>query len=198
MGFPPVLQLAFVVLLGAYLIVSVLARLVPGWRGVWRDRSDVGTLDHFLEYTLVPALVWMAAVAAVVVHWDDGAPLDGGWTITELTVGPAAVLLGTALIVAVSVQRRKHEGGETGETADPAALRSWLPLLLMLLGMGTLAAGAWTLGRTVKSRAARSEREPQSPSPRPAVTGPGPASPAPASPAEGTSSPPMPEPPPTP
>ena len=38
--FPPVLQLALLGLLAAYVVLSLLARVSPGFRWLWRDRAD--------------------------------------------------------------------------------------------------------------------------------------------------------------
>jgi hypothetical protein len=150
--FPPVLQLVMVGLLAAYVVLSVVARVVPGLRWLWRDRRELRTTTHLVEYTLVPALVLAAAAAAVVLSWDPAAPLDGGWTLRELTVGPGAALLGLVAIIAGQVLGR---GAALDDASRPGA---WIPLLAILVGIALLAVGVMTLGDTVK-RARRGDPE---------------------------------------
>ena len=143
-AFPPVLQLALLGLLALYVAVSVLARVVPGLRPLWDSPRKAKGVLHVMKYTLLPALVLAVAAAAVYQRWDPSAPLDGGWTTRELTLGPAGVVLGFALILLA------REAGDRIDTSDASSGRAFVPLLLMLTGIGFLAFGAITLGRTVK------------------------------------------------
>ena len=86
--FPPVLQLVLLGLLTGYVLLSFLARVAPGFRWLWRDRGDARDGAHVFVYTIVPTLMLAVAAAAVYVRWDPAAPLDGGWTLRELTLGP--------------------------------------------------------------------------------------------------------------
>jgi hypothetical protein len=149
-AFPPVLQLVLLGLLALFVAVSVAARFVPGLRQLWDNPRKAKGPAHVAEYTLLPALVLAVAAVAIYQRWDPHAPLDGGWTLRELTLGPAGVALGFALILLA------REAGERIDTSDASSDRAFVPLLLMLAGIGLLAFGAITLGRTVKQqRAAR-------------------------------------------
>jgi hypothetical protein len=145
--FPPVLQVLALVLLAAYVLVSIAARVVPGFRWLWRDRADVKTGMHLFEYTLLPALVLAVAAAAVVLNWDAEAPLDGGWSLEELVIGPGLALLGLAVVVSGQLVGR---GTDLSDASRPAA---WAPLVAILVGIGLLAVGVTSLGRTVKRAA---------------------------------------------
>jgi hypothetical protein len=152
--FPPVLQLAAVALLAGYVALSLLARLSPRFRWLWRDRAESRTTEHLFEYTIVPALVFAAAAAAVVLNWDATAPLDGGWSLRELTLGPAAALLGLAFVVGGQL------AGRRAATADASRPGAWVPLVAILAGIALLAWGVTTLGRTVKRSANAAARAP--------------------------------------
>jgi hypothetical protein len=153
-AFPPVLQLVLLGLLALFVAVSVAARFVPGLRHLWNNPRKAKGSAHVAKYTLLPALV--LAVAAVVVYqrWDPHAPLDGGWTLGELMLGPGGVLLGFAFILLA------RAAGDRIDTSDASSGRAFVPLLLMLAGIAFLAFGAITLGRTVKQhKAAASGRQ---------------------------------------
>jgi hypothetical protein len=150
-AFPPVLQLVLLGLLALFVVVSVAARLVPGLRHLWDSPRKAKGAAHVAKYTLLPALVLAVAAAAVYQRWDPHAPLDGGWTPRELTLGPAGVLLGFGLILLA------REAGERIDTSDASSGRAFVPLLLMLAGIGFLAFGAITLGRTVKRHQAAAQ-----------------------------------------
>jgi hypothetical protein len=158
--FPPILQLVLLALLGTYVLVSVAARLSPALRGLWRDAEDVDGFEHVVGYTVVPALMLVAGVVTVVLGWDRNAPLDGGWTLAELTVGPISALLGVTLVVLAQLRGQRESSGTTGA-------RAFLPLLLVLGGIGLIAFGAWTLGQTGKrhARERRTGGQPTSASP---------------------------------
>jgi len=145
--FPPVLQLVLLGLLAAYVLVSLLARVAPGFGWLWRDRDEARGGAHLFVYTIVPALVLVVAAAAVYLNWEAAAPLSGGWTTRELTLGPGAALLGLVVIVAGQVLGR---GAEHDDAERPAA---WIPLVTILVGIALLAVGVTTLGRTVKRTA---------------------------------------------
>jgi hypothetical protein len=145
--FPPVLQLVLLGLLAAYVALSVLARVVPGLGWLWRDRGEVRAATHVIEYTLVPALMLAAAAAAVFLNWDSAAPLDGGWTLGELTMGPGAALLGLVVIVAGQVM------GRSANLEDASRPGAWIPLVATLVGIALLAVGVMTVGGTVKRTA---------------------------------------------
>ncbi len=143
-AFPPILQLVALGLLGIYVALSVAARLVPSLDWLWDNARRAKGGWHFTQYTLVPALVLAAAGTAVLLNWNAAAPLDGGWTTLELTLAPASLLLGGAVIFLAK------EAGARIDTSDATSGRAFIPLLLMLAGIGLIAFGAITLGRTVK------------------------------------------------
>ena len=145
--FPPVLQLVLLGLLAAYVVISILARVAPGFGWLWRDRAGARDAAHLFTYTLVPALMLAVGTAAVVSRWDPAAPLDGGWTLRELTLGPGVALLGIVVILAGQVMGR---GADLDDASRPGA---WIPLVAILVGIALLAVGVTTLGRTVKRAA---------------------------------------------
>jgi hypothetical protein len=142
--FPPVLQLLALALLGGYVALSTFARVSPRHRWLFRDRADARSFEHLAEYTIVPTLVFVVAAAAVVLNWDPSAPLDGGWSLRELVLGPGAALLGGIVILAGQIAGR---GAGTADASRPGA---WIPLFAILAGIALLAYGVTTLGRTVK------------------------------------------------
>jgi H+/Cl- antiporter ClcA len=103
---------------------------------------------HLLTYTIVPALMLMVAATAVYRSWDPGAPLDGGWSARQLTVGPGMALLGIIVILAGQV------AGRANDLDDAARPRAWIPLVTILVGIALLAVGVTALGRTVKRASA--------------------------------------------
>jgi hypothetical protein len=148
--FPPILQLVLLGLLALYVAVSVAARFAPGLRGLWDDPRKATGAGHVVQYTLLPALVLAVAAVTVYARWDSRAPLGGGWTLRELTLAPVALVLGLGLILLAK------EAGERIDTSDASSGRAFIPLLLMLAGIGLLAFGAISLGRTVKRHRAAS------------------------------------------
>ena len=146
--FPPVLQLAVLAFLGGYVALSMFARVSPRHRWLFRDRADAHTFEHLAEYTIVPTLVFVVAAAAVALNWDPSAPLDGGWTLRQLLLGPAAIVLGGVFIVGGQLAGR---GADTADASRPGA---WIPLAAILVGIALLAYGVTSLGRTVKRSAA--------------------------------------------
>ena len=142
--FPPVLQVAAVALLAAYVLLSIFARVLPGLGWLWRDRDEVRSATHLFEYTIVPALVLAGAAAAVVLHWDPAASFDGGWTVRELVLGPGLALAGLVVIIAGQVMGK---GADLGDASRPGA---WMPLVAVLVGIALLAAGVTSTSRTLK------------------------------------------------
>ena len=145
--FPPVLQLALLALLAAYVLLSLLARASPRFRWLWRDRAESGGGAHVFVYTVVPALMLLVAGAAVYLNWNASAPLSGGWTARELALGPGAALLGLVVVIAGQLLGR---GADLDDASRPAA---WIPLVTILVGVALLAVGVTTMGRTVKRTA---------------------------------------------
>jgi hypothetical protein len=142
--FPPVLQLVLLGLLAGYVLLSLVARVSPGFRWLWRDRGDARDGAHVFVYTIVPALMLAVAAAAVYLRWNPAAPLDGGWTLRELTLGPATALLGLVTVIVGQVLGR---GRDLADASRPGA---WIPLVTILLGIALLAVGVTTFGRTMK------------------------------------------------
>ena len=144
--FPPLLQVALLALLAGYVLLSVLARVSPRFSGLFDDPAEAHTAWHVVEYTLVPALVLAVAATAVVLRWDPGAPLGGGWSLRRWALGPVAALAGLLLVALASTVGRRG-----GWLATPEGQRwAWLPLVAMLAGMGLMAVGVVTLGRAVR------------------------------------------------
>ncbi len=139
--FPPIVQLLCVGLLSVYVLLSIIGRLSPHFRWMWRDPRKRHRLGHVLEYTLLPAAVLAVAATALVYNWDYRVPLDGGWMPADLILGPGAVLLGGLLIVTASIL------GRDADEMDPKALRSWLPFILVIIGIAVLAVGVFRVGR---------------------------------------------------
>jgi hypothetical protein len=169
--FPPIVQLVGLGLLSLYVIVSIIGRLSPRFRWLWRDPRKRHRLGHIVEYTLIPAAILTASSAAVVYNWDYRVPLDGGWATTDLLFGPGAALLGGLLIVVAGI------AGRDADEMDPKALKSWLPFILVVSGIALMAVGVFRLGRVVKGRVAASsprsseERCSRPESGRPALSG---------------------------
>lgn len=142
--FPPILQLVGVGLLGLYVLLSLLGRVSPRFRWLWADPDAARSMGHWLEYTVVPALLLVGAIAVVVVNWNPAAPLNGGWSAGQLALGPGLAILGFILVGAASLAQRARESA-----LRPAP--AWIPALMMLVGVAALAIGVLTLGRTVKA-----------------------------------------------
>jgi hypothetical protein len=132
----------------------------PRFRWLWADEDEARTLVHWLEYTVVPALLLAGAAWAVVANWNPAAPLTGGWTVRQLAMGPGLALLGLLLVAAASLAQRARESAVTPAPA-------WIPALMMLVGVAALAVGVLTLGRTVKAGRPSRDR----PAPASAPTG---------------------------
>ena len=146
--FPPIVQIAGVVLLSGYVLVSIAGRLSPRFRWLWRDPRKRHRLGHIIEYTLIPAAVLAAATAVIVYNWDYRVPLRGGWSITDLVLGPGAAFLGGLLIVAATYL------GRDADERDPTAFRSWLPVILVIAGIALMAVGIFRFSRIVKQKPA--------------------------------------------
>jgi hypothetical protein len=143
--FPPVLQIVALALLAGYVFLSVLGRWSRRFRRMlWADPAESRTPAHLFVYTLVPGLILAVAVAAVALNWDASAPLDGGWSVRQLTLGPVTAALGMIVIVVGKV------AGQRIDTSDASAPGAWIPVASILLGIVLLAVGVTTFGRTVK------------------------------------------------
>ena len=141
--FPPILQLAGVGLLALYVALSLLGRASHRFDWLWADADEAGTRAHWMEYTILPALLLAGAVGAVIANWNPAAPLTGGWTVRQLALGPGLALLGVLFVAAASVAQRARESA-----VKPAP--AWIPPVMMLIGLAALIVGVMTLGRTVK------------------------------------------------
>lgn len=141
--FPPILQLAGVGLLALYVALSLLGRVSPRFGWLWADAEEARTTTHWMEYTVVPALLLVGAAAAVIKSWNPAAPLTGGWTVRQLALGPGLAVLGLLFVGAASLALRARE---TAVKPAPA----WIPPVMMLIGLAALIVGVLTLGRTVK------------------------------------------------
>ncbi len=144
--FPPILQIVGLVLLSGYVLVSIVGRLSPRFRWLWRDPRKRNRFGHVVQYTLIPAAILAAASVAVVYNWDYRVPLDGGWAASDLVFGPGAALLGGLLIVAATPL------GRDGDEKDPTTLRSWLPFILVIGGLALMSLGVFRFGKVVKQK----------------------------------------------
>jgi len=149
--FPPIVQIACLVLLSIYVFVSIVGRMSPRFRWMWRDPRKRHRLSHVIQYTLIPSFVLAAVSAVVAYNWDYRVPLSGGWAMADLMLGPGAALVGGLLIVAATAL------GRDVDEKDPAALRSWLPFILVIAGIALMAAGVFRFGRVVKQRSAEAQ-----------------------------------------
>jgi hypothetical protein len=166
--FPPILQLVGVGLLGAYVVLSLLGRVSPRLRWLWADADEARTPVHWLEYTILPALLLAGAAWALIASWNPTAPLTGGWTVRQLTLGPGLALLGVLLVAAASLAQRARESAVTPAPA-------WIPPAMMLVGLAALVIGVLALGRTVKEFKARERKAHSAVVPRaPSASSPGP------------------------
>jgi hypothetical protein len=143
--FPPILQLAGVGLLAAYVILSLLGRVSSRFSWLWADADEARTTTHLMEYTVFPAVLLAGAAWAVIANWKPGAPLTGGWTVREVALGPGLAVLGIVLVAAASLAQRARESA-----VKPAP--AWIPPVMMLIALAALIVGVLTLGRTVKRR----------------------------------------------
>lgn len=144
--FPPILQVLGLILLGTYVSSSIVGRLSDRFEWMWDSPRDVHKPLHVLEYTIVPALMFCVAAAAVVYNWNPGAPWSGGWTVGQLVLGPVAALVGLLLVaLATTVNRRRG-----ASASDPSQPLAWVPFVALLVGMGLMASGIFSLGRTLK------------------------------------------------
>jgi hypothetical protein len=141
--FPPILQLAGVGLLAFYVVLSLLGRVSRRFDWLWADADEARTTTHWIEYTVVPALLLVGAAWAVIAKWNPAAPLTGGWTVRQLALGPGLAVLGIVLVAAASLAQRARESA-----VKPAP--AWIPPVMMLIGLAALIVGVLTLGRTVK------------------------------------------------
>ncbi|MBW3670292.1 MAG: hypothetical protein KY432_01325 [Acidobacteria bacterium] len=138
-SFPPVLQLLALTVLGLYVVVSVLGRLVPAMHFVWRDPHLIRDRAHVATYTLMPLLVFAGLAIAVSAHWDPSIPWHGGWPIEDLVTGPGLLITSLTLIVLSQVL------GKMIDISDARRLTSWIPLLLMVSAIAMMVVGVLTL-----------------------------------------------------
>ena len=150
--FPPIVQVGGLVVLSFYVLVSIVGRLSPRFRWMWRDPWKRNRLGHIFEYTMIPGAILAVAVVIVAHNWDYRVPMSGGWAAIDLVLGPGAALLGGLLAVAGSFL------GRDADEADPGALRSWLPFLLVVAGIVLMAVGIVHSTRVVKRRAGVQEK----------------------------------------
>jgi hypothetical protein len=153
--FPPIVQIVGLGLLAVYVLMSIVGRLSPRFRWLWRDPRKRNRFGHIVEYTLIPAAVLAAASVAVVYNWDYRVPLSGGWTTTDLILGPGAALLGLLLIVSATPL------GRDADEKDATDLRSWLPFILVIAGIALMSVGIFRFGRAVKQKPAETQPKTQ-------------------------------------
>ena len=142
--FPPVLQIAAVGVLAVYVLLSLLGRVSPRFHWLWADADEARTTTHWIEYTVLPAIMLVGATVGVVVNWNPAAPLLGGWTVRQLLLGPALAFIGVLLAAAASVAQRARD---TAVSPAPA----WIPAVMMLAGLAALVVGVLSFGGTMKA-----------------------------------------------
>ena len=138
---PPLIQVLFLVALGSYVVISVAARIHPALGAhVWDPERQPGSREHFYQYTMVPALVFVAAIAVVVTGWDESRPWLGGWSRSKTfgVIGLASYAF--AAVIGGTIAGKKID------LSDARKLSAWLPLLLILSGVGALAGAVLLLG----------------------------------------------------
>lgn len=70
----PVLQFALLALTGAFVLVSVLSRIVPSLgEAIWEDWPDSSL--QLVLFTVVPVLVWIVMLVQVILRWDGRRPV---------------------------------------------------------------------------------------------------------------------------
>lgn len=134
-AFPPVLQVAAVTLLGLYVTVSILGRVVPAMEFVWRDRQLIRDRAHVAKYTLTPLLVFAGLAIIVSAKWDSTIPWHGGWPIEDLVKGPGLI------VVALVLFSVSHLLLKVIDTSDAGRWQSWIPFTVLIAAMASMVVG---------------------------------------------------------
>ena len=74
--FPPILQLVLLGLLAFYVLLSLLARVSPRLAWLWADPDEARGVVHWLEYTILPAMI-LAVASALFFGRMLGVPIEG-------------------------------------------------------------------------------------------------------------------------
>lgn len=128
---PPVLQVAII----AFTALSIAARFLPSLEWLWNEPRAERGLEHVVQYTVVPALVTIAWTTGVVWTWDGSRPWCGTWSVAAVVIAFVGVGGGfTSMITGATL-------GKRWDLSDASNPRSFVPLSLILGGMGLLAAG---------------------------------------------------------
>lgn len=133
--FPPVLQLLALAVLGIYVILSILGRVLPFMKGIWRDPHLIDDRSHVTRYTLIPLLIFAGLAIAISARWDPSVPWHGGWPLEELLPGPGMLAASLLLVVAGNILAGRID------TSNARRVTSWIPIILVLSGIGLLIMG---------------------------------------------------------
>ena len=68
---PPIVQIAIAGFLILFTTVSILGRINPSVGNVVFSRANSNTRDHFIDYTVVPALISIGVCTAIIWNWDS-------------------------------------------------------------------------------------------------------------------------------
>ncbi len=132
---PPFLQVTLLVLIGMFAALSLASRFSPALSKIWdADELDRKGTGHLVQYTIIPFAVFLAGLAVVVMHWQPR-PWLGGWSALKAIASTALVVLG---IAAATLGRYLLR---VWDISSAQRLRSWIPLVLMLSGIGAMVGG---------------------------------------------------------
>ena len=138
---PPVLQLGIVGFLGAFSALSVAARCWPRLgRRVWDPEKEPDSFDHLAAYTLVPVILFLAALATVFAGWKRDRPLLDGMS-PPVWLALDGLILSLGLMTLSQVLKRRMD------LSDGRKLSSWIPLVLFLVGLGLMMVSGQRLHR---------------------------------------------------
>lgn len=138
-AFPPILQLLAVFLLGIYVVISILGRIVPSMHFVWRDPHLIRDRAHVAKYTLTPLLVFAGLAIVVSASWDPSIPWHGGWPIEELVTGPGLIIASLVLMIVAQLFAKRMD------ISDARRWQSWIPLVLFILALSSMITGIFRL-----------------------------------------------------
>lgn len=130
---PPLIQVLLLAGLGAYVAVSIAARLVPAFGArVWDPHRRPSSGSHLVEYTVIPAIVFIAATAVVLSEWDSARPWLGSWTVAQTIVRVGLSFYALGAIILASILNRRMD------TSDARRASSWLPFGLVVSAIGAI------------------------------------------------------------
>jgi hypothetical protein len=86
---PPILQIVILIIVGLAALASVINTLSRS------SKSETGRSTRFIEYVLIPIIVFGVLLTLIITNWDSSAPFFGdftGWGTTVKRIG--IVILG--------------------------------------------------------------------------------------------------------